>query len=434
MSQADVLLWGTHVGRVVLDDDDVAAVFQYTDEIRTFGIELSPLTMPLREAPYRFPGLAADTFHRLPGLLADSLPDRFGNAVIDAWLRGQGREPGAFNAVERLCYTGTRGMGALEFRPAQGPASAGTGGDLDIDALVSLAASVLSDREELTATLDGKQRTDAFHDILAVGTSAGGARAKAIIAYNPDTGQVRSGQIDAGGGFSYWLLKFDGVDGSGDRGLTDPKGFGLIEMAYHLMAVDAGVAMTECRLFHEGGRDHFMTRRFDRVASRKLHMQSLGGIAHLDYNQPTAHSYEEAFSVIGRLGLGADVMEEQFRRMVFNVLARNQDDHVKNIAFLMDRDGAWSLSPAFDLTYAYDPGNRWMSRHQMSINGRRDDFTLADLRATGRVARLTRGRADAILSQVNDAVGRWPEHATAAGVPEKRAAVVAAGHRPRPST
>lgn len=430
MSQADVFLWGTRVGRVVLDDDAPAATFQYTDDLLALGAQIAPLTMPLRRAPYTFPGLAPATFHGLPGLLADSLPDRFGNAVVDAWLRGQGREPGSFDAVERLCYTGTRGMGALEFRPARGPAPSGSGGDLDVQALVALASDVLAGREVLDGTLDGEQRTDALRDILAVGTSAGGARAKAVIAYDPATGRVRSGQIDAGPGFEHWLLKFDGVTGSGDRGLRDPQGWGRVEFAYHRMVIAAGIEMAECRLLAEHGRSHFMTRRFDRPdGGGKLHLQSLGGIAHLDYNDPAAHSYEEAFAVIGRLGLGADSLAEQFRRMVFNVVARNQDDHVKNIAFLMDRSGAWRLSPAYDLTYANEPANRWMARHQMSISGKRDAFTVADLRAAGRAARLRRGQADGILADVVEAVRGWPRLAEQAGVPEQRAAAIAAGHR-----
>ncbi len=430
MSRADVMLWGTRVGAVALDDGDVAATFQYTPELMALGVELAPLTMPVREAPYRFPGLAADTFHGLPGLLADSLPDRFGNAIIAAWLRGQGRSPADFDPVERLSYTGTRGMGALEFVPALGPVAAQEDARLDLEALVELASEVLADREALSVSLEDERRTTAIRDILAVGTSAGGARAKAVIAFDPVTHEVRSGQTAVDPGFEHWMLKFDGVSGSGDRGLADPLGYTRVEYAYHLMAEAAGVAMMPCRLLDEGGRSHFMTRRFDRTAGGdKLHMQTLGGLAHLDYNQPAAHSYEEAFDAIGRLGLGADTMEEQYRRMVFNVVARNQDDHVKNIAFLMNRRGAWSLSPAYDLTYAYDPGNRWMARHQMSVNGRRDGFTVADLEAAGRVARLPRGRAKRLLGEVTGAVRDWPRHAEAAGVAAGQADAIAAAHR-----
>lgn len=430
MSRADVMLWGTRVGAVALEPGDVAATFQYTPEIEALGVQLSPLTMPLRQAPYRFPGLSSETFHSLPGLLADCLPDRFGNSIIDAWLRGQGRDPGEFDSVERLSYTGRRGMGALEFVPALGPASADDDARLDLEALVQLASEVLADREALSASLADQRRTAAMRDILAVGTSAGGARAKAVIAFDPATQEVRSGQTTTDPGFEHWLLKFDGVSGSGDHGLADPLGYTRIEFAYHRMAEAAGIAMMRCRLLEEGPRSHFMTRRFDRTADGgKLHMQTLGGLGHLDYNQPAAHSYEEAFDAISRLGLGADTMEEQYRRMLFNVVARNQDDHVKNIAFLMDRSGAWSLSPAYDVTYAYDPSNRWMARHQMSVNGRRDGFTLADLEAVGRVARLPRGRAKRLLGEVSDAVRGWPDQARDAGVDHAQANAIGATHR-----
>ncbi|MBB4662344.1 type II toxin-antitoxin system HipA family toxin [Conexibacter arvalis] len=430
-SLAEVRLWGRAIGAVSLDSPGGTAVFQYDREFAGSGIEVAPLAMPLRTEPYAFPALAHDAFRGLPGLLADSLPDRFGNALIDAWLARQGRAPESFDAVERLCYVGTRGMGALEFAPSRGPAASAER-ELEVGALVALAAEVLSRREALSGSLDGPAREHALADILRVGTSAGGARAKAVIAWNPESGVVRSGQVHPGDGFEHWLLKFDGVSGSGDKGLEDPLGYGAIEYAYALMARAAGIEMSPCRLLEENGRRHFMTRRFDRLPDGgKLHMQSLGALGHHDYNLAGAHSYEQALQAIRRLGLGMAAIEEQFRRMAFNVVARNQDDHVKNIAFLMDRAGGWRLSPAFDLTYAWEPGHRWVGSHQMTVNGKRDGFEPADLRAVADGAAMARGRAAEIVAEVVAAVTRWPEFAAAADVPEADAARIARGHRLR---
>ena len=356
--------------------------------------------------------------------MADSLPDRFGNALIDAWLARQGRSPDSFSAVERLCYTGTRGMGALEFRPAIGP-NDGPSERLDVTRLVALASEVLSRRSRVGGDLGDGEDEDTLRAILRVGTSAGGARAKAVIAWNPQSGELRSGQVDAGAGFEHWLLKFDGVSNNRDKELADPQSYGAIEYAYHRMAVDCGVTMSACRLYEEGPRRHFMTLRFDRTEDGgKRHMQSLAVLAHLDFNQAGAHGYEQVFKVIERLGMPPDDREQMFRRMVFNVIARNQDDHVKNIAFLMDRAGSWSLAPAFDVTYAYQPEGRWTSSHQMTINGKRDDFTRADFEAVGRLASLKRGRARAILDEVRERVARWREHAEAAGVDEDKREVI----------
>jgi serine/threonine-protein kinase HipA len=418
MSLAEVRLWGTTIGAVSMDGGH-AAVFQYDPGFVQSGIEVSPLRMPLRADPYQFPALNPDSFHGLPGLLADSLPDRYGRALIDAWLAGQGRRPESFDSVERLCYVGLRGMGALEFLPARGP-RASTNHDLRVDALVMLASEVLSNRAKLVASLAAGHREAAMRDILSVGTSAGGARAKAVIAWNPQSGAVRSGQLDAGPGFEHWLLKLDGVSGNKDREtLADPQGYGAIELAYAHMARDAGIAMSECRLLEEGGRRHFMTRRFDRDAQgRKRHMQSLAALAHFDFAAAGAHSYEQAFGVIRELGLDAGAAAQQFRRMAFNVIARNQDDHVKNIAFLMDRAGRWALSPAFDLAYSYNPGGVWTSSHQMTLAGRRDGFTLEDFRDVGRVATLKRGQAQRIVDEIRAVVADWPRYAANVGVGE----------------
>ena len=428
MTVAEARLWSTTIGAVSWDDDRGCAAFEYAPAFLPSGREVAPLTMPLAAEIYSFPALARETFHGLPGLLADSLPDRFGNALIDAWLAGQGRSPGDFNPVERLCYVGERGMGALEFAPATGPDHRQSA--LEVAALVELASEILTNRRNLAGSFEAPQQQRALRSILRVGTSAGGARAKAIIAWNAATGEVRSGQISAGDGFSYWLLKFDGVAGNRDRELEDPQGYGLVEYAYHLMARAAGISMAECRILQEGGRNHFMTRRFDRTATGdKIHMQSLGAMAHLDFNQAGAHSYEQALGVIEQLDLGKEAVEQQFRRMAFNVVARNQDDHVKNIAFLMDRSGHWSLAPAFDVTYRYNPAGQWTGAHQMSLNGKRDGFEVDDFVACARNAAMKRGRATHILGQVQDAVRRWPEFARQAGVPGPLIEGIAAVHR-----
>jgi serine/threonine-protein kinase HipA len=347
MTLAEVRLWGRTIGAVSLEEGSSYAAFQYAPAFAGSGIEVSPITMPLGNRVHVFSDLPLKTFHGLPGLLADSLPDRFGNALIDAWLATQGRTPDSFNAVERLCYIGARGMGALEFAPAIGPKPQ-RARRIEIDALVKLASEVLSHRKNLRTTFASASRKNALNDILRVGTSAGGARAKAVIAWNRETNEVRSGQITAGNGFDYWLLKFDGVTGNKDKELEDPKGYGAIEYAYYLMAKAAGITMSECRLLEENGRRHFMTRRFDRLdGGEKLHMQSLCALAHFDFNHAGAYGYEQAFLVIRQLNLPMAAVEEQFRRMAFNIIARNQDDHVKNIAFLMDKAGQWSLSKLF---------------------------------------------------------------------------------------
>jgi serine/threonine-protein kinase HipA len=376
------------------------------------------LTMPLSRRVYSFPELSRTTYYGLPGLLADSLPDKFGNALIDAWLATQGRQPDTFNAVERLCYTGQRGMGALEFAPAIGP-RARQANRIQIDRLVELASDVLTHRNDLRVSFADESREQALTDILRVGTSAGGARAKAVIAWNPSGNEVRSGQLPAGEGYEYWLLKFDGVSGNRDKELEDPQGYGVIEYAYSGMARDCGIGIGECRLFEENGRQHFMTRRFDRLAGgEKLHMQSLCALAHYDFNMAGAYGYEQALLVMRQLGLPMSAIEEQFRRMVFNIVARNQDDHVKNIAFLMDKSGQWSLSPAFDMTYSYNPSGAWTASHQMTLNGKRENFSMDDFNACAKAVSMKRGRAAAIVGEVQDVVSRWRSYAEAAGVPD----------------
>lgn len=413
---AEVRIWGSTIGAVVLEDGQQTASFQYDSDFAQSGIEVSPLMMPLSNRVYSFPALAQESFHGLPGLLADSLPDRFGNALIDAWLARQGRDSNSFNAVERLCYTGSRGMGALEFVPATGPQTTHDS-LLHVDRLVKLASEILSHRDNLQTNFSEDVSAEAMSEILRVGTSAGGARAKAVIAWNPKTNEVRSGQTNADKGFEHWLIKFDGVSNNRDKELADPQGYGVIEYAYSKMATDCSITMSDCRLFEEGGRRHFMTRRFDRLAQGgKLHMQSLAAMAHLDFNQAGAHSYEQAFDTMRRLDLPASATAEVYRRMVFNIVARNQDDHVKNIAFLMDRSGNWSLAPAFDMIYSYQPDGNWTSSHQMTVNGKRDNFTLDDFLACGKSALLKRGQAKAILNEVRQVISCWADYADRAGV------------------
>jgi serine/threonine-protein kinase HipA len=413
---AEVRLWGRTIGAVSLEDGEEVAAFEYDPAFAQSGIEISPVTMPLSRRVHTFPELSRRTFYGLPGLLADSLPDKFGHVLIDAWLATQGRQPDSFNVIERLCYTGERGMGALEFAPATGP-KARQAGRIQIDRLVELASDILTHRNTLQASFADESSEQAMADILRVGTSAGGARAKAVIAWNPSTNEVRSGQIPAGEGFEHWLLKFDGVSGNRDKELEDPQGYGVIEYAYYRMARDCGIDMSECRLFEENGRRHFMTRRFDRPAGgEKLHMQSLCALAHYDFNLAGAYGYEQALLVIRQLGLPMQAIEQQFRRMVFNIVARNQDDHVKNIAFLMNKAGKWSLAPAFDMTYSFNPSGAWTARHQMTLNGKRDDFVLEDFKACAKAASMKRGRAETILAEVQETVSRWPDYAEEAGV------------------
>jgi serine/threonine-protein kinase HipA len=427
---AEVRLWGETIGAVLLESGEETAVFQYTPEFVRDGVEISPLAMPLRPEPYAFPALDHETFRGLPGLLSDSLPDRYGNALINRWLARQGRGPETASAVERLCYMGTRGMGALEFAPAKGPDPTEEE-DIQVAELVRLASEVLSERGDLETSVAEGVEESGLLEILSVGMSAGGARAKAMIAWQPDTDAVRSGQVPAPEGFEHWLLKFDGVSTDPDReSLASTQGYGAIEYAYSVMAGAAGIEMAPTRLFEENGRRHFMTRRFDRpTGTGKVHMQSLGGLRHFDFNLDGAYSYEQALLTIRELGLSMEAVEQQFRRMAFNVVARNQDDHVKNIAFLMESDGSWSLSPAFDVTYAYNPERRWTRQHQMSLNGKRDGFERADFDRCAEVVSMKRGRAATILDEVAGVVAEWPRFALEAEIGDDVAERIARAHR-----
>ena len=379
MTVAEVILWGTKIGTVVFDRETGLGSFEYDPAFLSSGIEVSPLAMPLSRRVYAFPELARQSFHGLPGLLADSLPDKFGNAIIDAWLQSQGRSPSSFDPVERLCYTGSRGMGALEYVPARGPSPLESE-SIEIDRLVQLASDILRSREDMHIVAGG----NAMQELIRVGTSAGGARAKAVIAWNEQTGDIRS---------------------------------------YYLMAQNAGISMSECRLYEENGRYHFMTRRFDRDLSTgaKLHMQSLGGIAHFDFNLPGAYSYEQAAQVMRQIRISNTEISQFYRRMVFNVLARNQDDHVKNVSFLMDKRGRWSLSPAYDVTYAYNPHGMWTGTHQMTVNGKRDAITMQDLLSTARNMGVKNAEAERIISEVRESQAGWLQFAEKAGLQESTA-------------
>ncbi len=411
MTDASVNLWGRRIGAVSWHAGRGVGVFQYDPAFLAAGIEVSPLAMPVREGTYDFPAIGR-SFMGLPGLVADSLPDRFGNLLIDAWLAQNERSPESFNPVDRLCYVGTRGMGALEYQPAARRGDRRE--EVEIARLVDLTNRVLDERNRLSGRLDDRE---ALEDILSVGTSAGGARAKAVLAWNRDNGEFRSGQVDTKAGFEHWILKFDGVTGNRDRELADPLGYGRIEYGYHLMARAAGIKMSECRLHLEGKRSHFMTRRFDRdPAGAKIHMQSLAALRHFDYSDAGAHSYEQAMETIRELGLGMVAVEEQYRRTVFNVVGRNPDDHPKNISFLMNRAGEWRLSPAYDVTYAYNPRGPWTGQHQMSLAGKRSSFERADLLRLAETSGLKIPRAAGVIDRVLEAVADWPRFAAEAGV------------------
>lgn len=424
MIAVEVKLWGTTIGALSMQEGESVARFEYAPGFIGAGVEPSPIRMPVSAKIYSFPELS-QTFKGLPGLFADSIPDKFGNKLIDSWLTKQGRDPASFTALERLCYTGNRGMGALEFYPIEGPAA--TDNDtLDVENLRNFAASVLNQRKSLKT----QKQQSTFEQILRVGTSAGGARAKVLIAYDESTGEIRSGQVANSENFSYWLLKLDDVKNNSDKEKADVQGYGPIEYTYYQMALAAGIQMSECRLLEKSGHRHFMTRRFDRLAGgKKLHYQSLCALAHYDFNAAGAYSYEQAFMVIKQLGLGYEALEQMFRRAVFNICARNQDDHAKNIGFLMNKQGAWSLAPAFDMTYAYNPDGLWTGSHQMTFNGKRDNFTIDDFKAVAKFAGLKQGRYKKILGDVQEAVSAWPKVAKKNDVNAAYIKQIKAAHR-----
>ncbi len=416
MTTAAVNLWGTTIAYVSMDAGERFARFEYDPAYATRGVELAPLVMPLKaQQIYQFPDLPKHSFHGLPGLLADSLPDKYGNRLIDVWLAQKGRTADSFNAVDRLCYTGKRAMGALEFEPARDDV-ASADKSLEVGELMELAGLAFASKASLKTRLSGSDSEQGLLDILSVGTSAGGARAKAVIALNPATGDIRSGQLELPPGFEHWLIKFDGVALSGDWGVADPAGYGLLEYSYYQVAQQCGINMMECRLIAENGRHHFMTRRFDRGPDgEKYFVQTLAALAHFDYWQSGAYSYEQLFMSMKQLSISLPDMEQQFRRMVFNLVGCNQDDHVKNFAFLMDRRGQWSISPAYDLCHS--EGSEFTRHHQLSLNGKTHGFDKQDLKHMAEYVGLPRGREKLILEEVLQAFSGWQQSANELEIP-----------------
>lgn len=408
---AKVRLFGMDMGTFRWDESYNVARFEYDKEFTTIGIEPSPIMMPVQEGRiYSFGNLDRDTFNGLPGMLADSLPDTYGRALFDQWLTLTGRTSG--NPVETLCFLGQRCMGALEFEPATGPTT-DENMRFEINALVDVAREALSKKESFGVNLDADKKT-AIAEILRLGTSAGGQRAKAIIAFNKETGEVRSGQVDAPEGFDYYLIKLDGV--SAEAGFKETENYGRLEYSFSELVKRCGIDMTECSLIEENGRAHFLTKRFDRENGKKVHMQTLCGIAHYDFRLRRGYSYEQAFNVMRRLRLPYSQAQEMFRRMVFNVIVRNQDDHTKNISFLMNQNGQWRLSPAYDMGYAYNPSGTWTKTHQMSINGKFDDLTRKDLLECATANNIK--NAPEIIDQICEMASGWPELARECGVPQ----------------
>ena len=427
-TNAEVRLWNDLVGTLVWNEQRRYALFEWNKDFLKKGFDLTPIIMPAHtinpDIVYSFP--AADeiewkTYKGLPGFIADSLPDSFGNKVIDKWVERQGRTVGDFSPIERLCYTGKRGIGALEFFPAIFKNDKIVA--VDVAELVNLSESVFSERQEMRSNIKDKK---IIEDIVRVGASAGGARPKAVIAYNKTTGEIKSGQIaEVPDGFEHWLIKLDGVTKSADLGLA--TGMGRVEYAYYLMAQDCGIEMSQCRLLEEGGRAHFMTKRFDRPgAGEKLHLQSLCAIAGINYAIIGTYDYAQAYSAIRQLRLPHTSIEQLYRRMVFNVIAQNCDDHTKNTAFLMDRKGQWSLAPAYDMSYAYDPTGRWTFQHFLSVNGKYKNITIIDMLEVGREQSVK--NAKHIIDNVKEVVAHWSQYAKEAGVPKTLIASIKKAH------
>ena len=417
----EVMHRGDRVGAVSFDAGAGIGTFEYERSFVEGGIELSPIGMPLANRIYSFPGLGRETFNGLPGMLADSLPDDFGNAVLKEWVARQGRAVDQLSPLEKLKYIGKRGVGALEFTPAARFRGLNASQNLQMDLLVEIAQEVLNSRADFSVEMSGDRQEDrdAMMALLSIGTSAGGARPKAVVAFNKDFTEVRSGQVDAPEGFTHYLLKFDGVSEhrKGGESFGDPLGYSAMEYVYHLMATACGVTMMPCELLVEGERRHFITKRFDRSGNRKIHVQTLNGLAHVDYKMPGSYSYAELFGVARRLGLPAQAAEQLFRRMVFNIVARNHDDHSKNFSFML-KDGSWQLAPAYDLAYSFKPGSPWTNSHWMAMNGKREDFTRDDFHAMNKLSPLfTRLRIDRILDETITHVSQWRKLAREHEVP-----------------
>lgn len=417
METAYINIWNTRVGAVAWDASAGLGTFQFAPAFLNNRWDLAPLKMPVAEAGKRifsFTELRNTTaFKGLPGMLADSLPDKYGNEIINNWLARRGRPSNSLNPVEMLCFIGRRGMGALEFEPNE-PNISDKSVKIEISDLVKIANDILSGRQDFKTNLTENEEK-ALLDILKISTSAGGARAKAVIAFNPETKEIRSGQVLAPKGFFHWLIKFDGVS---DSQFGASHGYGRVEMAYHFMARDAGIDMTECRLLEENGRAHFMTRRFDRGQdNEKIHLQSFCAMQHYDFNDVLSYSYEQLFETMRMLSLPYPEADQLFRRMVFNVLARNCDDHTKNFAFTMDKSGVWRLSPAFDICHSYRPGSTWVSQQSLSVNGKRQKITRDDFFSVAKQMNIK--RATDIIARVSEAVKKWPEYANKTMVSSK---------------
>ncbi|EQB6526719.1 type II toxin-antitoxin system HipA family toxin [Yersinia enterocolitica] len=410
------------VGAVSFDTEKGLGAFEYDPGFIKKGVELSPIKMPLSNRIYSFPELDFNTYKGLPGLIADSLPDDFGNAVLNAWVAGQGRSPGDITPLQRLQYTGKRGMGALEYAPATKLRSLNASQQVEIQSLVSIAQEILDSRGNFEVELkqNGQDDREAMMSLLSVGMSAGGARPKAVLAFNEDFTQVRSGQAKVPSGFTHYLMKFDGVSEHNKNQETfgDPLGYGAMEFVYHLMANKCGVDMMPCRLLHEGNRRHFITQRFDRIKNSKVHVQTLNGLAHVDYKKPGAFSYAELFGIARQLKLSAVEAEQLFKRMTFNIIARNHDDHSKNFAFILKKD-KWSLAPAYDLAYSYKPGSKWVNSHWMSLNGKRDNFTRSDFYSLEKLSPVfNKKKIDDIIDATIEHVSTWRQLAEEWDVPK----------------
>lgn len=427
---AYVKIWGKLVGVVRWLPERNLASFQYDKSFLSNNWDLSPLKMPINNGTrvYNFPELRKekdseyDTFKGLPGLLADSLPDKYGNKLIDLWLAQNGRPTGSMNPVEKLCFIGSRGMGALEFEPAQIKTGKNTF-PIEISGLIDIAKKILSDRETF-ATNFNKDERRAMQEIIKVGTSAGGARPKVLIAYNTKTGELLSGQTSVPKGFEHWLLKLDEVS---DEQFGESKGWGRIEYAYYLMAKECRIEMTECKLLEENKRAHFMTKRFDREGhNTRHHIQTLCGIQHFDYNDMHGYSYEQVFQTMRQLKLKYPEAEQMFRRMVFNVLATNYDDHTKNFSFILKKDGQWGLSPAYDVCYSYNPTNQWLLRQTLSINGKRNNITQSDLMTIAKANNIKKG--ETIITEINNVVKNWGDFAGSAKVRDDKINEIKSNH------
>lgn len=414
ITTAYINIWEKRVGAIAWDANNGLISFEYEPSFIANNWDLSPIKMPIHGSERRvfsFPALRGiTTFKGLPGLLADVLPDKYGSSIINAWLISNGRPSDSMSPVELLCFIGSRGMGALEFEPVL-PISNSAATKIELSSLIHIAQEILSGKQKFRTNLLSDE-AKALSDILKIGSSVGGARAKAVIAFNPVTNEIRSGQTNAPKGFTHWLIKFDGVT---DKQLGTSLGYGRVEMAYYLMAKEAEIEMTECRLLEENDRAHFMTKRFDRVHGEgKIHVQSFCAIAHYDFNEITSFSYEQLFETMRSMLLPYADAEQLYRRMVFNVMARNCDDHTKNFSFLMDKTGKWKLAPAFDVCHAYRPGSTWVSQHSMSINGKRQNITRNDLLQVAHKMNIK--KADIIIDKVHDAVRKWNSFATITNV------------------